>query len=506
MEGSTPIEKRDGSRSRLEVTVVPTLAFVEYAGSNVEEPPFNIEDWAIAPEFSTRLSSCINIRAMNAAGHGWEVVPKLKYDRKISRSRKELTDEERKAIDQLQDEIDAEREIVEEFLESCNRKKSFTKILVTVVADREDVGNGYMSVFRALASTQGQVAGRPKTLDRVVGHTVRIKKEGGYVARNPQGQYVHYKEFGDERLIDSRDGKEHDKRKGPLEPKYHARELIHFLIEGFRVTSYGIPRHLSTGPAIAGNRFASERNAAFFENDATPRLAIVVQGPYRLSKDSRDDIKAFLDRKGKGQGNQGRVMIVQAGKREGTMTEKEDVKIDFHKLTVGVSEEAGYLKYQDRNDNEIAEAFGIHPVFFSKDATRASMNVGRSITLDQTFEPDIKDLEFTLNKTIIPALGVDKVMLRLNRPRTVDTEGKAALFKKLERTGGVTPNDVREFLGKPRYRQSWADMPLMLAMQQLKVPADRAEGSSLITDLMKMHDMIEEALDDRAELEDDIEL
>lgn len=494
---SGPVEKRRGG-TRLEVSEVPTLAFINLGGLLAESPPFDIDDWALAPEISTRLAACIFIRSQNVS-LGYDVVPKERYQRKISRSRKEMTDAEREDIDELQKTIEHEKDTVDAFLEKPNPKKSFVAILRACVADREAIGNGWMVVKRAMVSTEHHKAGAPILLGRLVGHTVRIKKVGGYVAKNKKGKWIHYKEWGDTRLIDNRTGKVHKKEDGYLHPKNQAKELIHFKVESFRNTDYGVPRHLSTSPAIAGNRFAAERNASFFENDATPRLAIVVTGPYRLSKDSRSDIKDFIERKGKGSKNTGRVMIIQAGTREGSLTEKEDVKIEFHKLTVGVSEEGSYLKYQGRTDSEIAEAFGIHPVYFEKDAARASANIGRSITLEQTFEPDIIDLEYLLNNTIIEALGVTHVWLRLKRPRVVDFEGQATILKKLERTGGITPNLVRDFLNKPRFKEGWADVPLPLAMQQLKVPEGRVKGSKLISGLINLNDIVENEIKKRIE-------
>ena len=142
---------------------------------------------------------------------------------------------------------------------------------------------------------------------------------------------------------------------------------------------------------------------------------------------------------------------------------------------------------------------GIHPVFFEKDATKASMNVGRSITLDQTFEPDIVDYEYMINNTIVKRLGVTHVAVRLNRPKTLDFEGQAGILKKLERTGGITPNDVRIFLNKPKFKANWADLPLPLAMQVLKVPAERAERSELIDDLLAIDEMVDEEMKKRME-------
>ena len=379
-----------------------------------------------------------------------------------------------------------------------------SKLFKAVIADRLGIGNGYMKVKTEIVPKDEASKTEPEELDRLVGHTIRMKVRGGFVAQLKKGKFKHYKEWGDPRLIDNRTGKIHKPEMGLLAPIFHATEIIHFKVDSARDTEYGVPMHLSTGPAIAGNRFAAERNASFFENDAVPRLAIVVTGPQRLSKGSREDIKNFLERKNKGATKNQRVMIIQAGKKEGSLSEGEKVDIKFEKLTVGISEEGSYLKYQDKTKDEIAEAFGIHPVFFEKDATKASMNVGRSITLDQTFEPDIVDYEYMINNTIVKRLGVTHVAVRLNRPKTLDFEGQAGILKKLERTGGITPNDVRIFLNKTKFKANWADLPLPLAMQVLKVPAERAERSELIDDLLAIDEMVDEEMKKRLEnLEDE---
>ena len=475
-------------------------------GTQVINPPFSIDEWTLAPEISTRLGSSIFIRSQNVAGLGWELVPKQKYVRKMAKSRKEMTPEEVKEIDGLVKLMEQEKDRVDDFLESPNPKKSLVNILRNVIADRECVGNGYMTVQVALTDSlsTGIKAGYPIRLDKLIGHKVRITKNGMYAVQQ-DSRTVYFKDWEDNRVINSDTGREHVG--GMLSPEKHALKIIHFKVDGFRDTPYGVPRHLSAGPAIAGSRFAAERNASFFENDATPRIAIIVSGPARLSKESRDDIRQFVERKGKGPDNAGRVMILQAGKREGMLNDKEDVKISIEKLTVGVSEDGSFLKYQEKGSKDIAEAFNLHPVFFDNDASRASANTGRSITLEQVFEPDINDIEYVLNNTIMKAFGIKYIWLRLKRPKTLDAEGQAAVLSRLQRSGGITPNDIRDFLNLPRFREAWGDYPLPLALQQLKVPEGRAEGSSLVSGLLNLNKMIEKSLESRkSELTNDIEL
>lgn len=500
-----PVSKREKKQGSLNVSRVSTQSFVALGGTKVEEPPFDMDDWAIAPEFSTRLAACIFIRSQNVAGMGYELVPKKSDARKLARPRREMGDAEKKKMVELEKTIEDEKDVAEQLLEKPHETKPFSALLKDIIADRERVGNGYMEVDTSLIPVGSKPAGFPLGLNRVIGHTVRIKtkKGGGYIARVDSQKFVHYKVWGDKRVIDKRTGKVHPSAEGPLPPKFHAKELIHFEISSGRDTEYGIPRHLSTAPAISGNRYAAERNSRYFENDATPRIAIIVEGPARLSKESKDDIREFLERKGKGVDNYGRVMIIQAGKTEGSFADKESVKIKVEKLTVGVSEEAGHLKYQDKTETEIAEAFGIHPVYFALDASRASAATGRSITLDQTFEPDIVELEYILNNTLGERMGLEHVEIRLIRPKTVDFEGQAQILQRLQRTGGVTPNDIRNFLNKPKFKAAWADFPLPLALQQLKVPQTRAEGSTLIDALMALDDTVSKAAEGVGEDEEE---
>lgn len=499
-----PVSKRGKKQGSLNVSKVSTGSFVALGGTQVEEPPFDMDDWAIAPEFSTRLAACIFIRSQNVAGMGYELVPKKSDARKLARPRREMGDAEKKKMAELEQTIEDEKDVAEVLLEKPHETKPFSALLKDIIADRERVGNGYMEVVTSLIPVGGKPAGFPLGLKRIIGFTVRIKtkKGGGYIARVDTQKFVHYKAWGDKRVIDNRNGKVW-REEGILPPKFHAKELIHFEVSSGRDTEYGIPRHLSTAPAITGNRYASERNARYFENDATPRIAIIVEGPARLSKESKDDIREFIERKGKGVENVGRVMIIQAGKTEGSFADKESVKIKIEKLTVGVSEEAGHLKYQDKTETEIAEAFGIHPVYFALDASRASAATGRSITLDQTFEPDIVELEYILNNTLGERMGLEHVEIRLIRPKTVDFEGQAQILQRLQRTGGVTPNDIRNFLNKPKFKAAWADFPLPLALQQLKVPQTRAEGSTLIDALMALDDTVSKAAQGAGENEEE---
>jgi hypothetical protein len=288
--------------------------------------------------------------------------------------------------------------------------------------------------------------------------------------------------------MDAFSGKEHD-GKDPLPADRRATEVLHFLVYDPGSSYYGAPRYVPAATAIAGNRQAAIRNVNFFENDAVPRMALLVSGG-KINAESMQQIEDFVRAKGRGVENSHRVMIVQVEPMKVGFQSQNKVMVELKPLTVGVTEDASFSQYREANDEEVREIFGLGQIFFKAEgANRANAQVSREITNEQELEPDRLSKEYLINQTIVEdilfqlmgATGEETqeqmeefhknihVRFRFARLSLTDPLDEARMNQMYASLGAITPNELRESLGKPPYPKDYffADKPLAIAMAEL---------------------------------------
>ena len=452
--------------------------FQQMAAGEFVPPRYNPLVWALAITQNTRLARCIRSYARNTVGLGWKIEP-------IHPITPETPDAERKAIEE-------QSEVLRAFFSHPNEKMPFTEVANLMKVDEETIGNGYWEVVR-------NNAGKIVRLHHAPGTTIRkrlMKSENGqkpevygYVQiRGNQKRY--FKEFGDKRVMDAMSGAWYSGDQA-LESKRRATEILHFLIYDPNSSYYGGPRYVPASAAIAGNRQAAIRNVAFFENDAVPRLALLVSGG-RLTQESMQQVEDFFRGKAKGTDQAHRVMILQIEPSKVGFQQANKTMIELKPLTVGVNEDSSFQAYRKDNDEEVREIFGMAPVFFStENVNKASAAVSREITNEQEFEPDRLTKEYIINQTIVMDLlathmGNDpktfddpevidemrkqiRVQFRFARLTLTDPLDQARMDQIYATLGGLTPNELRERLGKPPYPKEYffADKPLTIALAEL---------------------------------------
>jgi len=451
------LSKQEGSQEEGSSQQIDQEFTALYSQGDIIHPPLNMRAWALQKELSTRLSSCIDIMVRNTVGLGFDVVPNRAAKRKLAQLKDQKRNDELK---QLLGQIETEQAALLELIDPPNDKTSFGEMWERVQTDRLAIGNGFLEVTR-------RADGSMMNLFHVPGHTVRIRtKDRGYAQiRGTMKKY--FKHFHDKRVFNAKSGEEH-KGPEPLPVEDRATELIHFKIYTPRDSFYGLPKHVSSAPAITGNRLASEANVYFFDNNATPRALILVQNG-QLDPESFNLLEKFFKKEGKGVENFGRVAILQTSKKKATLgAGDQQPRIDFVPVSVGTAEEASWAAYRKDNDEEIRQAFGIGKVFFtSEDVNRSSASVGRLITNEQIFIPDQIELEFSFNHTITKGLGLRLVEMQFVRPEVGDRAVMGTVIGGLAKTGGVFPNDVRRFLGYEPVTEEWGEMPLQVYLAKL---------------------------------------
>lgn len=424
------------------------------AAGEVLQPLYDPMVWSFLLEQNTRLKKLVESMAHNTVGLGYEIVPRK---------------EEESFVEENEEDIKAEREKFAELFDSINPEMPFSEVMYQIKTDEEATGAGYMEVVRAKAES-GEYGRLVKELWHIPSHTMRVAKptkgRSRFIQMRIPGdntKKVYFKGFGEEHELNKLTGKWDDEAGADITTANRATEVVQFKLYTPRSTFYGVPRVVSAAPAVAGNRLAARRNVAFFENDATPRLAVVVHGG-ELSPESMKMIEEFIDARGKGPGNAGRLMILQGQGADNMMSEASQVKIELIPLTVGVQDDASFVRYTTSNNEEIREAFGIGQIFIgtSDDVNRAVALAMKQLTVEQVFEPQSRRYEYRINQTVLRTNGAKVTKLRFQRPRTEDLMVEAQAISVLSAAGGITPNDIRAHRNKPKLQGKYADTPISI--------------------------------------------
>jgi capsid portal protein len=276
------------------------------------------------------------------------------------------------------------------------------------------------------------------------------------------------------------DGVTGEQRVLPIELR--ATELLHFKLYHPMSEHYGLPRFISAGAAIAGNFHSARRNVSFFQNDAVPRMAVLVSGG-QLDSTSKKDI-AELFQEGQGADQAHRILVLQTTAEGVGVDDKNTTKMDLKPLTVNTTEDGSFLNYRRANNEEIREALGLSEVYFkSEKLTKASAVVAKATTDEQEFEPARLLKEHIINRLIVQGeLGAKDVKFVFRRPEVSDPAEKAQVHKEYSNMGALTPNEIRRELGQEPFaaEEEWANLPLpvgLLAVQGQVVNASEIGAS-----------------------------
>ncbi len=435
-------------------------------GKEIYTPTADPDLWASQLDKNTRLRQCVHLWARNTVGLGWSIEP-------IN----PVTEETEQSMLTL---IDRQTEMLSQLFDHPNEKLPTTTLLYLIGMDEGSIGNGWMEITR---DDKGDIDG----LHHIQGTTIRVRKgehtdedgeewENGFIQIRSRKK-TYFKCFGDPSIMASRDGQISKDPEG-LPNTDRANELIHFLEYSPSDSFYGIPRHVAAIFAIVGNVLASRRNIAFFDNDCVGRLAILVSGG-TLHPKSIDMVEKFLE-EGKGPDNAHRVMVLQAEPQPMGPGEAVRTELKVEPLTVGITDDASFLKYRDANNEEVREAWGIAKVYFTTDdVNRASAVASMRITDKQQFEPERIEKEHRINHTIVRDIldGETEVVVefKLKRPILADDLEESEIDAIRAKFGGLTPNDFAKRSGRPAYNPEEVpfdpDIPLAITIKLLELAA-----------------------------------
>jgi PBSX family phage portal protein len=361
-----------------------------YEDGTVVEPPYDMDSLAALYGSNATHKACVDAKVATVVGLGHRFVS-------VSADSK-----------------DEELARLEALFGSCNPEMTFTEVMRTVWADVETIGNGYLEITR---DAQRQIDG----FYHVPGTTVRVTGDrGAYVQiRGTRRQW--FRAFG------SRGQGAED-----------ASEILHFRKYTPESSYYGVPDIIAALPAVAGDKAAREYNLDFFEHNAVPRMAIIVEGG-QLSEALLRQIQSFMESEVRGHGHKTLVLDVPG----------DEVKVRLEPLTMGMSEDAAFLGYRKANRDEIMMVHRVPP---SKVTVIENANLANSQDQDKTFReqvvrPEQRAIEYQINRLIRDALGIRTWEFRFREMDLGEEREHAEIARLYQEMGVWTAEEVRGHLG-----------------------------------------------------------
>lgn len=432
-----PISKSDRSEQLDEAA---TRSADEWIGHRI-----NMYGLKALVEHSTILPQCIRAYQNNIAGYGIEVTYNGDFDE---------TDEQKKEWDAL-----------ERILDLFNFDMETKEIFEQLTSETETFGIGYLEVIRNI---DNEVVGLEVIADtpsidmtyplepyvdievNYKGENITRQKKFRKYRQTINGTTVYFKEFGDPRIMDKRNG-EYIDGKSELDISEQANEIFEYKIGR---GDYGTPRWLGACITIDGAYRAENLNNNYFRNGRHTPLMIIVRGG-TLSEKSYVKLQEYMDGI-KGENGQHAFLLLE--------TENVDVMPDFegqNQPNVEIKDLAGILQrdelfqeYQENARKKVQSAFLLPDLYvgYTSDFNRATSQTAMEVTEKQVFQPERERLAWVLNNKLLNGYGFKYVEAKFAEPDITNPDDISKLLNITERAGGLTMNEAKaltaEVLGK----------------------------------------------------------
>lgn len=429
------------------------------------EPPQRLEGYKRLVTESSILPQCIRAYKNNIAGFGIGV---------------------RYTVDgEESQEMAAEYSRAEEIIELLNIEQDTKEVFEDVIEAREIYGISYVEVIRNLAGEVQQIDFirdtpsirktqplKPYIETPYYHHGMETTRRKKYRKYRQQigGNVVYFKEFGDPRIMDNRNGN-YIPEGETLERQYQANEILEFAIG---TEPYGEVRWIGQVLGVDGSRAAENLNNNYFRNGRHTPLAIIVQGG-TLTDNSVVKLKEYMNEI-KGEKGQHSFLVLEAESTDGRADFDSDQKpeIVVKDLASILQKDELFQDYLDNNRRRVQSAFQLPDLYvgYTTDFNRATAQTAQEVTEQQVFQPERKSLAWAINNKLLNCYRFKYVEAYFMEPDISNPDDIYKLFVAANNAGGVTPDlakdMISEALGKPAedYPEEWGKIPLAVMKNQ----------------------------------------
>lgn len=391
---------------------------------------------------STILPQCIRAYKDNIAGFGIGV----KYIEDIEET----------------PEAEAEYERMVEIIELLNTDQDTKEVFEDLIEARETYGIAYLEVIRNLdgevqqieflhdtPSVRKTVPLEPYIDTTYYNHGVPIERKKKFRKYRQQlgGKTVYFKEFGDPRVMDRRNGvyveSPEDIKELPVD--YEANEILEFPIG---IQPYGEVRWTGQILGVDGSQRAERLNNNYFINGRHTPLMIMIQGG-TLTEDSYEKLTKYMDDI-KGEAGQHAFIVLETessdGKTDFDQTEKP--KIEVKDLASILQKDELFQTYMDNNRKKVQSSFLLPDIYvgYTTDFNRATAQTAQEVTEKQVFQPERRSLAWAINNRLLNGYAFQYVEAFFQEPNISNPDDICKIMAAATAAGGLTPNKAKEML------------------------------------------------------------
>lgn len=398
--------------------------------------PVDMRGLEIMVQHSTILPQCIRAYKNNIAGFGINV----SYIDDIDEN------------EESKKEWDALKRILDLLSIETDTKEVFEK----VIEARETYGIAYIEVIRNMEGQPVEIVfiEETPTVDMTYplkpyvdvtysyhGEKISRKKKFRKFRQTIGGKTVYFKEFGDPRIMDKRNGIYVQEGKA-LDIDLQANELLDFTVgNGY----YGMVRWIGQTLTVDGNHRAERLNNNYFRNGRHVPLMIIVKNG-TLSEESFDKLQEYMNHI-KGERGQHAFMVLETEQNETTtgFTDSEKADIEIKELGSILQSDELFQGYQENGRKKVQSAFMLPDLYtgYTTDFNRATAQTAMEITEKQVFQPERVSLAWQLNNKLLNEYGFRYVQAKFDTPDITNPDDMMKLLNISERAGGMTLNDAR---------------------------------------------------------------
>jgi len=305
---------------------------------------------------------------------------------------------------------------------------------------------------------------------------------------------VYFREFGDPRIIDSRDGRvignyltgefpdqtelDPETREPKYAPRWWANELIIDKTYFSLWQPYGRPWWFGVAETDMGLTSAAEANRHGIEDPTIPRVIIGAEGTDTAYGDiERLDDKARKERSGD-TGAHFRMMLFETKPTvigDELSGEAKGVRpgLTVHQIS-NLPDDGLFVEFDEQGRKKVRSARGLSSmsVGLSEDFSFASAQASMQVENQRVFDPEREAFEDLINGTILTSLRALWWRYQSRRTRIIAPEERTRAIEVAEEGGALTPNKHRELLSDTLgteiepISEDWGDRPFAVVLAE----------------------------------------
>lgn len=417
-----------------------------YSSGRVYRPTLNLKNLKMFSLENTFHFTCIDQKAVDCC-RDWDIVyvdrkgvPILKEDQK---------------------NLGYHEKMLYDFFENCVLFDDFKFLCKQIATDFETFG------FALVEMTRNR-SGKPSKFYHMAPETCRIARNIPGIPGITDQKYIVQVVNRHERIFKIYDGVP-SKIKDPNSNNLMTEVL---LIRSYHVDGgkYGIPKWVPALKAMVGNDKVAQYNINFFENEAVPRFAVIVQGG-KLDDQTKETIRSHFNKKLKGIQNAHKTLVLTSPK--GT-----DIKLV---PLAGEMKDSSFQHYRKDNRDEVIAAHRVPPhriqVYDTGDS--GTISPGSLFNIDKNYKYSViaplqEIIASMFNRVIRMDFKIKDKQLRF-KPLDIGEALNEAEIKKIIASahekyyniGAMTPDEIRSDLKLEKFKymdveddvKEWASTP-----------------------------------------------